>query len=88
MFLASLPINILLIDGVMLRPLLIDNWLAEVATNWERLSVAALQNFLGVLPQDSLQALLDLIPIIDELREPTTFLETRILLSAQLLNWF
>jgi hypothetical protein len=48
--------------------------------------VAALQNFLGVLPQDSLQALLYLIPIIDELREPTTFLETRILLSAQLLN--
>ena len=85
---ASVPIIILFIDGFMLSPLLIYFGLADVATNWEGLSVAALKNFLGVLPYDGLQSLLDLIPIVDELREPSTLLETRDLLSAQLLNWF
>jgi hypothetical protein len=50
--------------------------------------VAALHGFLGVLPSyDGIKALLDLIPIVDKLREPSTpFLEARVLLPAQLLK--
>ena len=52
--------------------------------------MAALHGFLGVLPSyDGIKALLDLIPIVDKLREPSTaFLEARVLLPAQLLKRF
>ena len=50
--------------------------------------MAALHGFLGVLPSyDGMQALLDLIPIVDKLREPSTpFLKAWILLPSQLLK--